>query len=212
MDNSTIKPLMTYYKNCYQADNKALQIYNFSGNQVEAKQWLADAELLETADRPIPVDSEWGEKVFQRLLLNQKEETLLLGAFFLIGKARVGFDKSKAQKICAPLLLVPVELILEDEIYYLRLKEEPNVLNPAIVRLLDQAKNTAKSTDNFSSTYDRLAEKMPYGAVDFDALFSMEKGFKQYYPNLNLDLFNQFPQLLDEKIINKHLRRALLHG
>lgn len=206
MDNSTIRPLMTYYKNCYQADNRALQVYNFSGSQVETRQWLADAALLEYTNRPIPVDSNWGEKVFQRLLLNQKEETLLLGAFFLIGKARIGFDKSKAQKVCAPLLLIPVELILEEGIYYLELKEEPNVLNPAIVRLLDQAKSTDKSTDNFSSNYDLLADKMPYGAVDFDALFHMEKGFKQYYPNLNLDLFNQFPQLLNEKSINKHFR------
>ncbi|MEM6377555.1 MAG: hypothetical protein AAF705_05035, partial [Bacteroidota bacterium] len=49
-----------------------------------------------------------------------------------------------------------------------------------------------------------LAAQMPTEAIDFDALFRMEKGFKRYYPELNLECFNQFPKLFNEQTINKY--------
>lgn len=199
--------LIAYFKACYQADNRALEIHNFMGPKIDNVLWLEEDELLNGPIQQYPVATAWGQNVFEHLLLHQKEQELILGAFFLIGKAKVGFNKAKIQKIVAPLLQIAVEIIYEDEVYFLRLKEEPFQLNPAVVRFLDAAHQSKSAEGQFSNRYDQLAEVFPDFQIDFDACMAMEKALLKQYPTWETDAFRDYPALLNEKTLQSHYRK-----
>jgi hypothetical protein len=209
MDRDQRHNLLSYFRACYQADNRALQITNFTSRQIEKTIWLESAQLLTGELLQFPVATEWGTDVFKHLLLHKKEEELILGTFFLVGRSRYGFNKNQAQKVCAPLLQIQVDLFEEDEVYYLSVKEDGVQLNPAAIRFLEVAHYPDTSDDQFTHTYDQLAAQCPDAFLDFDARFHLEKAFKKRYPEQNFAAFHALDELTDQKGLNRQYRKQL---
>ncbi len=184
---SSLSNIINYLKSCYQVDFKAISIFNFFGKKVEDQLILESAELLSGKLIQYPVDSIWGAQMEQQLALHSQEKALYAGAFFLNGKMNV---IGKAQKVLAPLYIYPVNLLKENDVYYLSIEEENAVINPVFV---DFIKSQISETDFH---YDDLESALPKGFIRFDEAHQIEETLGQFIPDLDLSKLDDFPELL----------------
>jgi len=191
--------ITAYYRACYQADLRTVNLTNFFGNKVLHQHLLDSAELLEGTLRAAPLSTEWAEKVTQHLAIYSKEQTLYCCAFFVRGAARF---LGKKQDVFAPLFLYKAELKWENEVAFISIDTENVILNPSIVSLLKNAE-----TDSQSNIYDRLSAELPKGIIGFTAMAMIEEQLQRFFPDLNLDDLKGYPDVYDEAAV-KAIRSA----
>ncbi len=191
--------ITAYYRACYQADFRTVNLTNFFGNKVLHQHVLHSAEILEVALRSYPVDTEWAEKITQHLVVYSKEQTLYCCAFFVHGTARF---LGKKQDVFAPLFLYKAELTWKNNVAFLRIDTENTLLNPSIVSLL-----RTTETDSQSNIYDSLSAELPKGIIGFTAMAMIEEQLQRFFPDLNLDDLKGYPNVYDEAAV-KAIRSA----
>lgn len=186
---SDIAQILNYYRACYQADFRGLQLLDFFNKKVEHPHVLEKANLLEGKWLKVPVNTKWAKEVKATLSIYAKEKALYCFPFFLTGKTSI---LGKSQTVFAPLLLIPVSLTLEDEVYYLEAVMDKCSLNPAAVDFLKA--NTQLSNPAFLQLIDRL----PRSFIRFDEQHLIEDILKQILPDIQLNHFEQYPEVFDK--------------
>ncbi len=194
---TTFQKLTSYFSTCYQADNRAISLSNFLGSKVEHQIIFNTAELLEGKLIQYPIHSEWAKKVQKTLQIYAKEKDLYSGAFFLLDKATVF---SKVQNVCAPLLLFPLRLFEEKEIFYLEINGSGGMLNPAFVAHLKS------STEESSGLNDYMGKNLPEGMIDFEAICRIEEILGNAFPQLDLSPLSEFPKVYNIQKIKSALK------
>ncbi len=185
--------LIRFYRACFQQDSRAVSLMNFSSAKVKDSLIIDNPHLLQGTHIQVPVPSKWGEKAEKAekdLLLYGKERALYVCAFFLTGETTVIGKKHKVQ---APLMLYPAELFREGGVYYVSMNAEQGLLNPSFINVLK------KEGSDDQNLYDQLAMHLPKGYIQFDEQHQIEECMKQYFPQLSLNAFEQYPELLSEK-------------
>ncbi|MEN0003245.1 MAG: DEAD/DEAH box helicase [Bacteroidota bacterium] len=189
--------IIQYFKACYQLDSRAFSVLNFMGSKVQLTHVMDCADALEGKLERVPVSTDWGNKVIQKLLLTGKEKALYAGAFFLTGTTTAFGRKAE---VLAPLLLIPAQLIEEEEVIYLELDFFQTILNPAFVQCLK------KNAEEQEQLYDQLSMQLPFGAINFAHLHQIEEALQQFFPTLDKEKVGQFPTLIGGKALAKERR------
>lgn len=195
---NALSNIVRYYRACYQADYRAVHLLNFFSNKVSHALFLESAELLEGKHLQFPVPTEWGAKVASYLQLHAKEKALYTGSFFLLGRTQL---LGKRREVAAPLYLHPTQLELEGQVYYLSIDANQAIINPAFVDVLkDQEEGN-------QGVYEMLVQHLPVGFIDFDELHQIEDVLKKYLPQLPLEAFLEYPQLIQGEDLKARLKK-----
>jgi len=103
--------LITYFRDCYEADNARATIWNIFHANVEHR-IFADSEeqLLTGLLEHAPIDADKGKAAARAAYLYRKEKELTYCSLFVVGRLRIEPDQ-QPQFICSPLLMYPAEII-----------------------------------------------------------------------------------------------------
>ena len=192
-----LKNRIHYYRACYQADFRAINLVNFFGSKVEQDIILEEAALLEGNLMQVPVSTEWAEKVEKRLAVYSKEKALYACSFFITGKKKVA---GKTIQILAPLYIHTVQLFQEDEVYYLSLDADNPIINPAFLTGVAQVE---------PGVIDYLSKNLPTGYLGFDEMDQIEKLLEEVVPEIDISALAQYPDVYNQKAIKQTLKEDL---
>ncbi len=182
---STIARLIHYYHDCYQADKRDLEIYDFLDRKIQHKIYFEEREELVTNEAPkTAVAFESAEKLLKTYQLFEKEKELLYGTFFLCGQYTSA--KGESKRLCAPLFYYPANITLEDDIYFLSLNTDDLRFNYALLSLLSDG----KGGEVFS---DPLFTKLPQEYITFDHINVIVRFCEKYFPQINLENCYAYP-------------------
>lgn len=199
MPNASLPLIAAYYRACYQADYRAVHILNFLSRKVNLPLFLEEADLLTGSLSRVPVDSGWAEQVAAYLDIHSKEKALCAGAFFLTGKSKV---MGRNRTVCAPLLVYPVDIELDDQVYYLKADIVNPILNPAVLEVVNRA------DDGKGVTQEALARHLPTGYLDFDRCAQLETALSELLPNVDSTGVDEFPLLRSGEEMRKAGKNA----
>ena len=177
--------LISYLRQCYQADNRAVVIPDFFHRKVESAVWLAGEEQVLTGFYPQhPLPEAYSETDAKTLLLNQQQRQMVLGTLFITG--RLEEPLMNQPRLCAPLLLYPLHLEAgEDGVYY-QVQFERRQLNHFVLRAL--------LPDQLAEAIDELDELVPTGPLGFQAVAPMIRWFEKYLPTVEIEEARLYPQ------------------
>ncbi|NQZ75795.1 MAG: AAA family ATPase [Ekhidna sp.] len=141
--------LISYYKECYQADTRTLVINNFFGSRVENRFVIdGEDEVLNGNMERYPIPDDYADALRSNLTLYKREKVLYCCAFFVIGRQEEALRKDS--KICAPLFLFPAELDSDEFGSYLKVDLSKRQIN---VNFLNSIKH-----DEVEDLYESIAE------------------------------------------------------
>ena len=180
---SSLKNIVSYYRSCYQVDFRAIRIINFFGKNVEAQLELKSGELLTGRLLQFPIDSKWGAQMEATLAIHSQEMALYCCSFFLSGTMNI---IGKPQKVFAPLYIHPVNLVHEDDVFYLELEVEKAVINPVFVEYIRTL------PQDIPISYDDLVNALPQGFIQFEQIYEIEKALKKLIPDLDVSQLENY--------------------
>lgn len=187
-----------FFRSCFEADNRSLQLHSFFANKVASSKVLEDAELLTGRTPYIPVADEWGAENLKTLTLYAKEKQLYCCAFFVVGHT---YMLNKSLNLVAPLLLYPAEIVEEKEGYYqVQLSSLRPILNPAAIQVL-----TPRNKDN--NAYDVLSEQLPKDYIGFTEAAKLQETLGALFTNLDTSSLSNYPVIASPQEV-QNLRKA----
>jgi len=194
------KALYSYFRDCYEADNRNLNIRSVFQSRYKLKHFVGGIEeVLEKKQRFSAFDHPKVEEVKEQLLLYSLEIGLYYGAFFLLGMNRSSFHRST--KIASPLFLIPAEL-MEGEEAVLDLGWDQLIINTEALRLLD-LKNESKGHDEFLAKAEMILSQE--GGV-----YSIKALLEEFYQNLDTEALVEWPKLWKSSKIQSTLKEIQL--
>lgn len=186
--------IIAYFRSCYQADSRAINLTNFFSFKVKFPLILESAELLEGKLSWYPVATDWGLKIKKELAIYGKERALYCCPFFLSGKTSI---VGKTQRVLAPLYLYPCHLIEDKEVFYLELESKNAIINPFIALALKANQN------DDSGIYEQLMKALPQGYIGFDEHHFIEKTMGTMFPDLDISPLEDYPNLWQKEQLKK---------
>ncbi len=184
-----LQRITAYFRACYQVDFKAINIPDFFGKQVVHQLILQEGDLLTGKWSEIPIDSVWGKEMEQLLAVHSQEKALYAGAFFLKGRMN---QLGKSRRIFAPLYIYPVNLLIENEVYYVNIEADNAIINPAFLTYLKTIH------PNLSISQNEFSEALPKGYLKFDEIHQLETVLGKLIPELELAALEKFPAFSNE--------------
>jgi len=143
LGNGRLNRHISYFRECYEADNRELGLWNVFRDKHWHLYFLDGQEELVTGAMPrVPIDASLAEKASKSQSLYQRERTLLYASYFVVGNVR---EAGRARSICAPLLHYQAMLQQEREDWYLSIDPADENLNVPLARWL---RDRSKQEDN----------------------------------------------------------------
>ena len=190
--------IVTFYRDCYAADNRDQIISNIFGID-EALRFVFEGseELLSGAFTRVPLPDDLGQRLNDKSLQYFREKQLIYGTAFLAGRL-----PDVGQKLCAPLLFAFVELHKDNGHWYIQLTSDVQLNTPILKSLASEA-----------SDIDALEAQL-------DAVQFVEQKVATLYQWLtqNTDLQSDlgllsYPKLCPPELLEKHSRsRSKIYG
>ncbi len=193
----SIAKIAAYFKRCYEIDSNSQGILNFLGKQVEDDLFIEHSDWIQGKLKANPINLEWGEFVSKKLALHAKEKALYAGSLFLLGTMHIA---GKAIKICAPLLLHPLDLSLTKELAFVKIQEGKTFWNPRFVHLIKPLYQGDEPLENI------LLHACAKDHLGFDEIGLIEILFQEHFPEIQIDSLEKFPQLLSAADLEDQLK------
>jgi len=130
---SSVSNFISFYRNCYRADNRDLSIWNVF--KISESYWLnAENEELATGFMPrIPLPDKEGELIYRNKKIYAREKNLVYGIMFVTGKLS-GLNGFVTQRnICSPLIYFDADIVLESNRYYFNIDIDNPHLNAPLL-------------------------------------------------------------------------------
>lgn len=196
---STITNLITYFQECYRADNREMLIFDFLDKKIENRIIIEGNEELINGELPIvPLDPEYAETVVKKLSLFEKEKELLYGCFFICGKY---LDiKGESKRLCAPLFYYPAKIEQKNEFYYLSLQLNERRLNYPLIGLL-----TKDSPEQL--LHDPNFKELPADMLTFGEISRIVALAQKYFPEVDTTNIYNFPENQPLKTIKQSIAK-----
>ncbi|MEL6660328.1 MAG: ATP-binding protein [Bacteroidota bacterium] len=198
---NTLPPLIRYFRACYQADFRATRLRSFVSKKASLPFLFADEAFLADQLSTLPVPTDWGQAMSSHLFLHAKEEQLFCHAFFLLGRTQV---LGRRKEVCAPLFLIPAEIIDEAEVYQIKLDFGGTLINPAFAEALQ---GTEVVHPEIGNLFQFLNEELPLPPFDFDALHQIETALKTCLPGLSHPDYHSFPVANELEVLSQAVRK-----
>ena len=185
--------IVSYYADCYQADNREQRLYDFFSKKVEYRYMLEGKEELLNHEFPhISIDGEYAEKLQKKLKVYGKEKDLVYASFFVVGKAMV---LGKWQEVRAPLFWYKANLIQDEyEQDFISINFSERIINYSILNII-------RTKDEESDFYQKVQEQIPSGKIELNDAVAIGKLLKQYSPEMDVEELYLYPELQGEKAI-----------
>ncbi len=185
--------IIQYFKSCYQADARDLQLMNFFGSKILNAKILNDADLISGKNLLYPIDTEYGQQLDTHLSIHKKEKGLYAFSLFLKGKYNI---IGKTRNVIAPLIIHPLELQCIDKVYYLSIKEGHHIFNPFFF-------NLSNTEGDSIAAKEELYQKLNTNFIQFDDCVFLSDIINKYFPSIKTTHLLKYPSLLSEKEIKK---------
>ncbi|MTI31399.1 AAA domain-containing protein [Xanthovirga aplysinae] len=191
--------LISYFHDCYQADNRELTLFDFLDSKVENRVYMEGKEELLTGAYPIvPIDSTKAVLIQKKLEIYEKEKELIYASFFICGHA--ADMKGEIKRVCAPLFYYSAQIEEKEGLHYLSIDPEKRRVNFPLFRLL--GKETGEG-----EWQDELLEKFPQGFIGFEDIGSINQVFQKYFSSINRDELYAYPQNVGIKYIRQVIKK-----
>lgn len=210
------KNIINYFKDCFQSDNRELQLLDFFSDRVEEISFVQTKEELLTGDsQEIYINEDYAKNLQLKKLLYGQEKMIYYAAFFVVSNP----DLVK-QKICTPLLLYPVEILEKEdggEIHTISRIGEDSV-EEIVEKVSDEgpvytiAIDTGKPMINFSlfkkirdshvdeaNFYQKVLEQIPAGKIRTENLNKISECLEYWCSSIDTTELFGYPKLMDEK-------------
>ncbi len=191
--------LFKYYKDCFEADNRAFAVSNFYSKKVENRWVLEGSDELFNAHLPmVPINSEIASEVVANLKEYSKEKNLYAMAFFCVGKSS-SFG-GKRRSICAPLILYPAEIIEKNHDYFIQIDTRLMAFN---LPFLERFKK--EGVGDISDIMDAIEP----GPMDFGKMGILKEFIEEKLQGIDTEEMLLYPSFLEESAIKKAQRKKL---
>ncbi len=193
---------ISYFTDCYKADNRAFSILNFFSSKYESQLIIKQKEELVNDELPfqyLPI--EIGKSIQQNLELYNHDKELLYCSLFFIGK-RKNFQ-SRITNIIAPLFYYHAEVITHDDLPFVKLNlEKERTLNIAFLKTLSYK-------TNFNVFYNELEELLiKHPCINNDFILSLKELLEFHIDNLKTQILD-FPKLKSASFLKKNATETI---
>jgi hypothetical protein len=93
--------------------------------------------------------------------------------------------------------LLPAEISLQEDIYYVQLHPENWILNPSVMELI---------SDRETGQYEALADALPAPPFRFDDMALIEDTIHRFYPKADTQSLSMFPATFDKKAVLSYIK------
>ena len=196
---ATASQILSYLRGCYEADNREATLFDFFDDRIRHRFFLSGRDELLTGLFPrVVVDAERALKAQRAAQLSQRDQSLILGAFFFVGKP--ASRRGLPSKICTPLVLFPARLEEEDSVAFLTIDFSRQRLNfPVLAALLGESDSNANYLEDIFGRMPRA----PYDSVAAADVMSL---LEDFLPEVSGAELWRFPDLVGEGEIMKVLK------
>lgn len=194
---SSVHNILSFYKDCFEEENKGGGIANFLSAKVERHLLIKGREEHLSGFLPYtPIQNGLAEKFQSQLVLYQKEKELVYGSIFLLGEY-MGMH-GKPMKLIAPLLLYTAQVVLENELYYVKADLKNPSFNPAVIDLL---KSNYSDFDE-----DAFYKQLPRSAVSSAISGKLARLIDKNLPSVDSSLLVDYPNNITAYKVKKLLK------
>ena len=191
-----INNLISYYKDCYQADTRTLTINNFFSARIENRFFVdGNDELLNGNMERYPISDAYAEKLKTNLALYKREKVLYCAAFFVIGRQEEALRKDS--KICAPLFLYPAEVGANEDGHFVSVDLSKRHIN---INFLNTLKKDGE--DDLSETMASISSQIE----DLSTVGQIKRVMDEKVDDVHADELLLYPMLHSESKIKRMLQ------
>ncbi len=194
--------VISYFRSCYQADNRGLSIFNFFGGKVERRLVMDGQEDLLTGMFPhVPVDSEAAAEIQKVLALYSREKELVYCSLFFIGQTRSA--QGRAQRVCAPLFLFPAELVQDEPYHFLNVDLSARRLNTSFLASI-------RGDETTTELEEALLGELDSETVGVREALQLADTLSEAITGLDTTAMLHYPELWDERKLKRYLQPKAL--
>ncbi len=197
--------LIQYFKDCYEADNRDLNLWNVFHSNVEHTYFVPNEEELLNGHLPfLPLPEDIGQQLETSLMLFEREKELYYMSFLLLAK---GYSTGlRGNTIISPLLLHSTQIENKDGEYYARPDFTQLQLNTQVIRRLQNELNIT-STDQI----DDLNSAITGEVWELNEAAKLSRLLQEWLPGINVEAMFNYPQLHSGKKV-KSIYNKLADG
>jgi hypothetical protein len=176
-----IQNYISYFADCYKADNREFTIANFFSSKYENQFIIKQEEELINHKMPVQfLPSKQAESILQNLALHQNDKELLYTSLFFLGK-RQNFQK-RTTTIAAPLFYYKAAIIEKEGDYFIKLLQ-PNerLLNTGFLKTLEYK----TSFEEFYEAYESRA--VQHIETSFEFISILNRLIQKHISNVTAD-------------------------
>lgn len=176
-----------YLKECYELDTKTINVSNFFAKKVESRVWIDGKDEVLNGSLPyLPIKDEDAHEIVENLSYYSKEKSLYSFAHFIVGRAH-------GNRVCAPVIFIPSEIIQEDGFSYAQLNQSQKFLNYNFLNTLKK-----EGSPPLEEMFDFLF-KSP--VIDFNVSARIADVLEEHFDDIDAEGIRFFPEFISEKKI-----------
>lgn len=195
--------LISYFKDCYQADTKTLVINNLLDKKIEHLHFLEGKdELLNGNIFELPISEAYADEIERTLSIYKKEKAFYCSGLSIIGKLEEVSRKNN--KVFAPLFLYPATIVRDEFGSCVSIDQNRRIIN---INFL----NTIKKEGN-DDIHEAITENIPYRFEDdITTITIIKKVLGNRLHDFHCDEALVYPELLSEQVIKRKLQPKQLN-
>lgn len=187
-----LNKITSYFRACYQADNRDLVITDFFGRKVEKRFLFEGKEELLNGFLPYaPVPEDVGEELSKTLKIYEKEKDLIYASMFIVGRSTDPRDKTS--RICAPLFMYPAQLKQIDDCFYVEISQKHRKINFSVLSDLSE------NSDDTQLFFNELVKNIPEDEISFGDMNGVIRVISKYIPEMDISEAILYPDLISPK-------------
>lgn len=193
-----LQQYISYFSDCYKADNREFTITNFFSSKYECQYVIKNKEELVNNEYPIQfIAKKQALSILQTLEMFKNDKELLYGTLFCIGK-RKNFQK-RVSNIVAPLFYYEATVVEKEEDFYLRINNfNDRKVNVGFLKTLSYK----TSFEMFYKELEKVLQKHSF--INFEFISAFKNLIAYHVENLEEEIL-LFPKLKTQTNIKKKL-------
>ncbi|MFD0962787.1 AAA domain-containing protein [Pseudofulvibacter geojedonensis] len=195
MSKALIEKYISYFTDCYKADNREFTISNIFSSKFENQYIIRGEEELVNNKYPIQfLPEKQAVSILQDIAMYKNDKELLYGTLFCVGK-RKNFQK-RTTNIIAPLFYYKAQVVEREGDYFIDVENDSRLPNIGFLKTLIYK-------TSFNDFYVELEELLQnHSQIDFGFVSVFKRLIDKHIQNIEEDLL-LFPKLKTQSFLKK---------